>query len=69
MIEFHRWQGAWWLEKIGICVTLPEQRVAEQDSFLEGANAYARRQAFVRCSLLSRCAQAWKDVPTWVGDS
>ncbi|EMD32307.1 hypothetical protein CERSUDRAFT_68868 [Gelatoporia subvermispora B] len=66
---FHEWQANWWIDRIGSCVTLNQQRPSDRDSHLEGASAYARRQCRIRCTLKDSCSKAWKYVPQWLSDS
>ncbi|EMD32328.1 hypothetical protein CERSUDRAFT_68683 [Gelatoporia subvermispora B] len=63
---FHEWQAGWWIDRAGVCVTLEQQREEEQDSYIEGSEAYARRQSRIRCQLQAKCTESWKSVEKWV---
>ncbi|RPD56066.1 hypothetical protein L226DRAFT_546322 [Lentinus tigrinus ALCF2SS1-7] len=58
-IAYHAWRAAEWHAVVGKVHT-------DCPDYLEGANAYARRQATIRVAMRDFCAASWRHVPQWV---
>lgn len=68
VIDFFGWQASWWLGKADDSNwdhTAPMQACSPQH--IEGRQAYARRQAASRFSMIKLCAKTWQCVPEYLG--
>ena len=66
IIDFFGWQASWWLGKADDSNwdhTAPMQ--ARSPQHIEGRQAYARRQAASRFSMIKLCAKTWQCVPEY----
>ena len=57
--EYHEWAARRWDGMVG-------RSFSDHDDYLEGADAYAYRQASLRRALRVRCLHAWRYVPRWL---
>ncbi|KAI1796696.1 hypothetical protein LXA43DRAFT_1057566 [Ganoderma leucocontextum] len=53
VIAFHGWKAEWWEDYVG-------RNYQEQPEYLEGANAYAYRQAAIRKAMRDHCRHVWR---------
>ncbi|RPD55075.1 hypothetical protein L227DRAFT_615722 [Lentinus tigrinus ALCF2SS1-6] len=59
-IVYHTWRAEVWLATV-------DRVHQDRPDYLEGANAYARRQATIRTAMSDFCAVSWRHVQQWVG--
>lgn len=59
VLDFLRWQEAWWLEKQAILET-------DDSSLKEGLKAYTLRQAALRHDLRIHFTQRWQDTQQYI---
>ncbi|PIL32910.1 hypothetical protein GSI_05028 [Ganoderma sinense ZZ0214-1] len=57
--DYHQWAARRWEDMVG-------RNFVDRDDYLEGADAYAHRQASLHCALKLRCLQVWRYVPEWM---
>lgn len=57
--DYHKWAARRWDNMV-------RSNFIDRDDYLEGADAYARRQASLRRALRLRCLHAWRCVPQWM---
>ena len=55
---YHRWASDTWLNRIG--------SIEGRADYIEGADAYARRQSALRLSMKAFCEHTWRFVQQWV---
>ena len=59
VVVFHKCKAEWWEDQLG-------RTFLERPQYLEGADAYAHRQAAIRRALCSYCLHSWRFVPSYV---
>ncbi len=59
MVQYHEWRAGWWEQRVG-------GTFQDRPEYLEGANAYAYRQASIRRAMRDFCKRAWQFVPAWI---
>ncbi|RDX40751.1 hypothetical protein OH76DRAFT_1459407 [Lentinus brumalis] len=53
VIQYHEWRAGWWEQRVGTTFQ-------DRPDYLEGANAYAYRQASIRRAMRDFCKRAWQ---------
>ena len=59
VVSFHARKAEWWEDQSG-------RTFLEQPQYLEGADAYAYRQASIRRLMASHCLHSWRFVTSYV---
>lgn len=57
ILQFHDWHATWWERQIG-------HNPLHTKEILQGASAYAYRQAALRRTMREQCITMWKEIQT-----